>query len=71
MEWYIENEKTGLAKKVYHTYSQESDMTFILEDTMNMDTEALVKVEIKGFYYGEPSDDLTEKYYGELVVEFE
>lgn len=55
--------------KVYNAYSEENDMTFILEDTYNGDT--VVKTEVKGFYYGTPSIEANCGFYGKLTAEFE
>ena len=57
-----------MKKTVYTTYSDEAEMTFILEDIY--DNDECVATEIKGFYYGEPSDELTEEYYGKLKADF-
>jgi hypothetical protein len=54
--------------EIYDVYSSEADITFIMEDTFNDDE--LVATECKGFYYGEPDTDSTEKYYGKLKAEF-
>lgn len=50
-----------MEKEIYTVYFQEGDMTFIMEDT---DTT----ISVKGFYFGEPNDELTKVYYGCLVA---
>lgn len=49
--------------KIYTVYSKEEDLTFIMEETES-------SLEVKGFYFGEPEDDATKKYYGDLKAEF-
>lgn len=49
---------------VYTAYSEEADITFIMEDRGN--TTSVV-----GFYYGEPDEEATKRYRGKLVAEFE
>lgn len=53
--------------KIYTLYSNEGDMTFIMEDTYK--GNQLVSTEVKGFYYGEPKDEYTKEYYGELKAD--
>lgn len=54
------------------TYSNEMDMTFILEETYKeIDGECtLISREVKGFYHGEPDEELTMEYYGELKAKY-
>jgi hypothetical protein len=53
-------------------YSSEMYMTFILEETYEeRDNEyILISREVKGFYDGEPDDELTKEYYGNFKVEY-
>lgn len=53
--------------EIYTAYSNESDMTFIMEDIYKGDN--IVSTEVKGFYYGEPKDKYTKEYYGELKAD--
>lgn len=53
---------------IYTVYSKADDMTFIMEET---EFEATTKVEVKGFYYGEPCEKATKLYYNQLVAVFE
>ena len=55
---------TKEALEVYTLYSQEGDITFIMEDKKN--TTSVV-----GFYYGEPNDENTREFRGKLTAEFE
>jgi hypothetical protein len=50
--------------EVYTLYSQEGDITFIMEDKDN--TTSVV-----GFYYGEPDEEATKLYRGKLSAHFE
>lgn len=50
--------------KIYTAYSQEADITFIMEDTKNTTS-------VRGFYYGEPNDEDTKIFYGALTAEFD
>lgn len=54
--------------EIYTVYSNDSDITFIMENTYSGDD--LVSTEVKGFYFGEPEDELTKNYYGELKANF-
>lgn len=60
----IINENESSEGTVYNAYSEEADITFILEDKNN-------STSVVGFYYGKPRDDLTKKYYGKLKVIFD
>ena len=46
-------------------YVPEKDMTIIFEETTD-DNDNPTSTEIKGFYYGSPSDDETKKFTGKL-----
>ena len=49
-----------MRKEYYTAYSNETDMTFILEDVFENDT--LVSTTVTGFYFGSPDEESTEKY---------
>lgn len=49
---------------IYTLYSQEGDITFIMEDKKNITS-------VIGFYYGEPNDEATKTYQGKLSAYFE
>ena len=55
---------TREAVEVYTLYSQEGDITFIMEDKKN--TTSVV-----GFYFGEPDEDATREFRGKLTAEFD
>ena len=55
---------TREAVEVYTLYSQEGDITFIMEDKKN-------KTSVVGFYFGEPNDEDTREFRGKLTAEFE
>ena len=48
----------------YTLYSQEGDITFIMEDKNNITS-------VIGFYYGEPNEEATKLYQGKLSASFE
>jgi len=50
--------------KVYTAYSQEADITFIMEYKGKT-------TRVVGFYYGEPNEEDTERYYGSLIAVLE
>lgn len=56
-----------MRSEIYTVYADFSDMSFIMEDTYKDDK--LISTEVKGFYYGEPKDDYTKEYYGELKAD--
>lgn len=49
-------------KTIYTAYSEEADMTFIMEDVDGF-------TRVAGFYYGEPDEKATNYYYGKLKAE--
>ena len=51
--------------KIVEYYSENGDITFLMEETWNGETP--VKSEVVGFYYGEPNEDDT-KYYAHRGV---
>lgn len=51
----------SVEKTYIETYAKDSDMTFIVEDTLVNGRVAFS--EVKGFYHGKPDPQLTEKYY--------
>lgn len=53
-----------MSARIYTVYAEKDDMTFIMEEADNY-------IKVIGFYFGEPSDDCTEKYKGSLVAEIE
>lgn len=56
-----------MGKELYTAYCPDRDMTFI----MKVEYVENVKVEsVVGYYYGTPDDELTKKFYGDLVGGF-
>lgn len=55
---------------LYTIYSHEADVTFIMRDTFDENTNECISTEVTGFYYGEPNARLVEKYNGKLKAEF-
>lgn len=51
-------------------YVPTDDITVIAEDTYNKDNE-LIRVEITGFYYGEPNEQFNEAFNHSLIVTFD
>ena len=49
----------SVEKTYIETYAPDSNMTFIVEDTLV--NGKVVFTELKGFYYGKPNPKLTEK----------
>lgn len=58
-----------MTTNIYTVYAETHDITFIMEDTFTNDGEP-VSTEVKGFYYGEPCDDDTQTFYGDLIAHF-
>ena len=46
---------------IYTVYAEKDDMTFIIEEEGN-------EITVKGFYFGEPDEEATKKYYGGLTA---
>lgn len=68
-----QNKKRGILRmsveRTYiETYAPDSDMTFIVEDTLVNGEVAFS--EVKGFYHGKPNPQSTEKYYNRLKAEY-
>jgi hypothetical protein len=53
---------------IYTTYSTETDMTFILLDTLK--DNKVISTEVKGFYFGGEDSSKTKEYYGKLKADF-
>ena len=51
-------------------YVPEKDMTIIFEETTD-DNDNPTSTEVKGFYYGSPSDDETKKFTGKLKATYD
>lgn len=63
--------KADAYKKVVHgCYSAESDITFIMSDIIEKETDSCISTEVTGFYLGEPEFEYTEKYQNTRKAEF-
>ena len=58
-----------LRREIFTVYAKEHDLTFIMEE-MYDDKGNSVSLEVKGFYFGEPNADLTERFYEDYRAEF-
>lgn len=56
-------------KKIYTCYASKDDITFIMEDTYK--DGKVILTEVKGFYYGEPEEEATKQFYGDLKATFD
>lgn len=64
-----EYKRATKTKDIYEAYASANDITFILEDTFDEDGE-IISTECVGWYYGEPSEDDTKRFYGKLKGEY-
>ena len=55
---------------VYNAYSDAQDITFIMQDTINVRANNCISTEVIGFYYGEPNREDNRKFSGKLKAEF-
>lgn len=55
---------------VYEVYSEAHNMTFIMEDVYDEALDYRISTEVKGFYYGEPNNEATKSFKGQLKAEF-
>jgi hypothetical protein len=58
-----------MRKEVYGIYTPDYDITFVMEEYFTDDGEP-VSLEVKGFYYGEPTELDNKTFYGDLKAEF-
>ena len=58
-----------MQEEIYTAYAEDNDMTFILKDTLN-DDGTPYRTEVIGFYYGEPDEDNTRQFMGDLIAEY-
>lgn len=59
----------NLNNRIYTSYSFDTDITTIFEDTLDCDGN-LLRVEVRGFYFGEPSEKNTQQYYGKMKADY-
>lgn len=55
-------------KIIYTSYNNMLDITVIFEDTEI--NGKITATEVKGFYFGKPSEEDTKKFYGKLKAEY-
>ena len=60
--------KKSKRKEIYSVFSQEADITFIMEEVL--DGDDVVSTEVKGFYYGMPNEEFDKVFYGDLKAEY-
>lgn len=58
-----------MRKSVYGIYAPDHDITFVMEEYFTDDGEP-VSLEVKGFYFGEPTEIDNETFYGDLKADF-
>ena len=67
---YDEGDAYEYKKVVYGCYSEEADITFIMSDIIEKETDSCISTEVTGFYFGTPNLEYIEKYNGKLEAEF-
>lgn len=55
-------------RKVYGIYAPDHDITFVMEECFTNGEP--VSLEVKGFYFGEPTECDIETFYGDLKADF-
>lgn len=55
---------------IENAYCYEYDITFIMECTFDENNDCH-SIEVKGFYYGTPTDEANKQYYGYLKCTFD
>ena len=58
-----------MKKAVYGIYAPDYDITFVMEECCADDGEP-ISLEVKGFYYGEPTEHDNKTFYGDLIAHF-
>lgn len=58
-----------MKKEVYGMYAPAYDITFVMEEYFTDEGEP-VSLEVKGFYYGEPTEHDNKTFYGDLKADF-
>ena len=67
---YDGGEADAYKKVVHGCYSAESDITFIMSDIIEKETDSCISTEVTGFYFGTPNLEYIEKYNGKLKAKF-
>lgn len=68
------DEKVLYMEKLYTTYAPDTDITFIMLDSITPEfnsNKTTMITEVKGFAYGGISEDEIDTYYGKLQAEIE
>lgn len=58
-----------MKERIETYYSEEGDMTFIMNETMDKDGNP-ISTECVGWYYGTPNEEDTAFYTGKLKAEY-
>lgn len=56
--------------EVFTVYSERDDMTFIMEEVIETSTGDTLSTEVKGFYFGEPTEIGTKHFNGKLKATY-
>ena len=54
---------------IFDTYAPGTDMTFIMREVYEENGDP-ISVEVVGFYYGQPNEELTKEFTGKLKANF-
>lgn len=57
-----------IEKNIENVYCKSTDITFIMEHTYV--NNELKKIEVKGFYFGEPNEEDTKEFYNKISAKF-
>ena len=72
IEYEREDEKTeepNATHEIYTAYAQHDNITFIMKDTLGENGEPCA-TEVVGWYHGEPDENNTKSFVGDLVAEY-
>lgn len=56
-------------EEIFTAYAEHDDITFIMKDTYDENGNPC-KTEVIGWYYGEPNEQNTMDYMGDLIAEY-
>lgn len=57
-----------MRKEIYTTYAPSADITYIMCDTY--EGEEIKSTEVVGWYYGEPDEESTKLYNGNVIATY-
>lgn len=60
-----------IKKEKYGVYQENYDITFIMIDTYNEETQEPISLECVGWYFGKPSEEANEQFTDKLKANFE